>query len=110
MISRFLNNVTDVPADADRPVLDCLTNRSNRCFASVSESSSKMIPSTPTTNLYSGIRGMLSPRPSQAVDSVVLSGVPPLLIASETIERPRRIKRGNGVLTESSITGMASLF
>ena len=110
MISRFLNSVTDVPADVDRAVLDCLTNRSNRRFASVSESSWKMIPSTPTTNLYSGIRGMLSPRPSQAVDSVVLSGVPPLLIASETIERPRRIKRGNGALTESSITGMASLF
>ena len=106
MISRFLNSVTDVPADADRPVLDCLTNRSNRCFASVSETSWKMIPSTPTTNRYSGIRGMLSPRPSQ----VILWGVPPLLIASETIERPRRIKRGNGALTESSITGMASLF
>jgi len=106
----MISRLTDVPADPDRAVLDCLTNRSNRRFASVSESSSKMIPSTPTTNLYSGIRGMLSPGPSQAVDSGILWGVPPLLIASETIERPRRIKRGIGALTESSITGMTSLF
>ena len=60
MISRSLNKVTDVPTDADRAVLDCLTNRSNWRFASSSESSSKMIPSTPATNLYS-VMEMLSP-------------------------------------------------
>ena len=64
MISPFLNNLTDVPANADSAVavLDFMTNRSNWRFASASESSSKMIPSTPTTSLYSVTGGMLSHR------------------------------------------------